>query len=239
MTEYDTGIEPITSASGISAVPSSSRYVPSTLVSDDEITVIDNKKINKQILKKPSAAYFNVGYTTWPKREAGNAASVALAAFSLTTFVLGLYLAQAKNIKIINIAIAPAIFFGGLIQFLAGVGLFLIGGAGNTFAATVFTSYGAFWLSFGSIYILNFGIIEAYGDDAEQFSYAIGFFLLGWSIFTFFMFLVTFKSTWPMLILFFTLDFGIFMLSAGFIAPNEKCVRGGGILLFISSLFGT
>ncbi|KAI5956887.1 hypothetical protein KGF54_000505 [Candida jiufengensis] len=237
--EDEERLQELTPASApLSAVQSGSRYIPSTLVSDDENTVIDNHKFLRSELRKPSAADFNPGYTEWPKHEAGNASSVGLASFGVTTFVLGLYLAQAMGIETINIAIAPAIFFGGVIQFLAGVALFIIGGEGNTFAATVFTSYGSFWLSFGSIFIPAFQIASAYGDDIEQFNHAVGFFLLGWAIFTFFMFLVTFKSTWPLLLLFFTLDFGFFMLSAGYLVQSTRCIRGGGVLIFLSSLFG-
>ena len=75
-----------------------------------------------------------------------NPAPLGLCAFALSTFVLSLFNAQAMGIKIPNIAVSLALFYGGLAQFLAGCWEFV---TGNTFGMTALTSYGAFWLSLG------------------------------------------------------------------------------------------
>ena len=74
-----------------------------------------------------------------------NPGPLGLAAFALTTFVLSMF-----NAGLVSSAGEPIVFglafaYGGLAQVLAGMWEFR---TGNTFGATAFTSYGAFWLSF-------------------------------------------------------------------------------------------
>jgi uncharacterized protein len=66
--------------------------------------------------------------------------------FAATTLLLSLVNATADNITIPNLVLSMAFSYGGLAQFLAGMWEFA---AGNTFGATAFSSYGAFWFSFG------------------------------------------------------------------------------------------
>jgi uncharacterized protein len=47
-----------------------------------------------------------------------------------------------------NIVLGLAVFYGGIAQLLAGMWEFK---TGNTFGATAFSSYGAFWLSFAAL----------------------------------------------------------------------------------------
>jgi succinate-acetate transporter protein len=115
-----------------------------------------------------------------------NPAPLGLSAFALTTFVLsaanaGLYSGAA-------IVIGLALFYGGLGQLMAGMWEFR---SGNTFGATAFTSYGAFWIAVGfSLMPLFAGksVVELAGGST-----ALGVFFLGWTIFTALMFLGTFK----------------------------------------------
>jgi succinate-acetate transporter protein len=50
---------------------------------------------------------------------------------------------------------------------------------------TVFSSYGAFWMSLGTIYIPASGIMTAYADPSEL-AGAIGIYLITWAMVTFF-----------------------------------------------------
>jgi succinate-acetate transporter protein len=47
-----------------------------------------------------------------------------------------------------------------------------------------FTSYGAFWLSFATLFIPSSGIADAYTADPGMEDDAIGIFLLAWMIVT-------------------------------------------------------
>jgi hypothetical protein len=50
----------------------------------------------------------------------------------------------------------------------------------------VFSTYGAFWLSFATLYIPNSGIAAAYQADPKMEQDAIGIFFLAWMIVTIF-----------------------------------------------------
>src|SRR5438270_11437915 len=83
------------------------------------------------------------------ERSEGAAATVAnpaplgLSAFALTTFVLSS--ANTGLITAPNVVLGLALFYGGLVQLLAGIQEFK---TGNTFGASAFCSYGGFWLDF-------------------------------------------------------------------------------------------
>src|SRR5947208_15367961 len=75
-------------------------------------------------------------------------APLGLAAFALTTFIL-----SGHNATFIpDIAwVGLALFYGGLIQLLAGMWEFR---NRNVFGATAFSTYGGFWLSLGIFVVL-------------------------------------------------------------------------------------
>jgi succinate-acetate transporter protein len=104
--------------------------------------------------------------------------------FAGTTFVLSLINLQTAKVATPNIVVGMAVFVGGLVQLLAGMWEFA---AGNTFGATAFSGYGAFWLSYALILIPGTGILTSYGDNADELAKAISFFLFSWFIFTFLM----------------------------------------------------
>src|SRR5437764_3418944 len=124
-----------------------------------------------------------------PAAAAGvaNPAPLGLCGFALTTFVLSSINAGWFPAGATNIVVGLALFYGGLAQLLAGMWEFR---TGNTFGATAFTSYGAFWLSFAVIFIPGSGILAAFipkggtAPDPAILHPALGVYLLGWTIFT-------------------------------------------------------
>jgi succinate-acetate transporter protein len=118
-----------------------------------------------------------------------NPAPLGLCAFALTTFVLSAANAQLFTGE--SIVLGLALFYGGLAQMLAGMWEFKVG---NTFGATAFTSYGAFWIAFAAS-------IQMKWIPAPP-SQGIAFFLLGWTIFTLIMFLCTFRTSIALMLLF-------------------------------------
>src|SRR5919199_2066973 len=80
-----------------------------------------------------------------PTQYIANPAPLGLAAFALTTFVLSVINTGMLGEGAIPVVLGLAAFYGGLGQFAAGVWEFR---KANTFGATAFTSYGAFWLSY-------------------------------------------------------------------------------------------
>lgn len=80
-----------------------------------------------------------------------------------------------------DVTIAFALFFGGLVQLLAGMWEFR---RNNMFAATALSSYGGFWLGFGIYVVLvSGGIIPPSGVHGLQMMLSL------WGILTFLFFL--------------------------------------------------
>jgi uncharacterized protein len=111
-----------------------------------------------------------------------------MAGFGLTTILLSLVNAGALPGVGQSVVLPMALFFGGLIQLIAGVMEYR---EGNTFGTTVFTSYGAFWIWFASMVILgNVGILKMEGADST-----IGVCLLLWALLTLGFWIASFRLT--------------------------------------------
>jgi hypothetical protein len=157
-----------------------------------------------------------------------------LFAFASTTLVLSLYNVQARHITVPNVIVGMALFYGGLAQFLAGMWEFV---AGNTFGATAFSSYGAFWLSFATIFIPGSGIGAAYTDVAPTMEQnAIGIYLLAWMIVTFLFFIGSIRKSIGLSALFFFLTATFLVLAVGFLNQKTNIVKVGGYFGIITAL---
>jgi len=159
-------------------------------------------------------------------RKFANPAPLGLMGFAGTTFVLSFYNTGARGIDTPNVIVGLALGYGGLAQLLAGMWEFA---AGNTFGATAFTSYGAFWFSFAAIYWPNSGILDAYSGAAEsQLADALGFYLLSWFIVTFIFLIASLRSSVSLVSVFFFLMITFILLAAGeFTGISNVTVAGG------------
>ncbi|MGZ6315518.1 MAG: acetate uptake transporter, partial [Candidatus Limnocylindrales bacterium] len=72
-------------------------------------------------------------------------APLGLAGFALTTLVLSVANAGWVPATVTPVVFGLALAYGGIAQFAAGMWEFA---KGNTFGATAFASYGAFWVSY-------------------------------------------------------------------------------------------
>ncbi len=130
-----------------------------------------------------------------------NPAPLGLSAFALTTFVLSASNAGFIFTKVgagASVVVGLAIFYGGLVQLVAGIQEFR---AGNTFGATAFCSYGGFWLALGTVLLPPSGLAAALIREATL-AQALGAFLLGWTIFTLLMLLGALRSNLALIGLF-------------------------------------
>ncbi|CUM55308.1 uncharacterized protein AC631_02107 [Debaryomyces fabryi] len=202
----------------------------------DEFIIIGDKKFYRHELMTAFGGTLNPDrYAAYPVHEFGNAAALGLAAFGLTTFVLGLYYTGAMGIEIPNVVVGLALFYAGTMDFLTGIWELVIG---NTFAGTVLTSYGSFWFAFATLYIEAFGIAAAYKDEPEQFANGVGLFLIGWFIFTMLMTLMAVKSTVMFLSLFVGLDFTFLLLAIANFTGNTAVTKAGGVFAIIAAVSG-
>jgi succinate-acetate transporter protein len=165
-----------------------------------------------------------------------NPAPLGLSAFALTTFVL-----SSINAGFIvpsvgagtNVVVGLALFYGGVVQLLAGMWEFR---SGNTFGATAFSSYGGFWLAFGIIFIPGSGILDALAKTPAALHPALGLFLLGWAIFTGLMFLGTLRLNMGLIALFGLLFLTFLVLTIAELGGGATFTVLGGWLGILTAL---
>lgn len=147
-------------------------------------------------------------------------APLGLAAFAMTTFALSI-----ANTNIwgggAKAALALALVYGGTAQLLAGMWEFV---RRNTFGALAFTSFGAFWISY---YVLLKFIVPGISSPATV-SVAVGVFLLGWTIFTAYMTVASFRVSGAVVAVFVFLTATFVLLTVGAFDNLATVTKAGG-----------
>jgi len=138
---------------------------------------------------------------------------LGLAGFAMTTFVLSVFNTNMLNSSLDAAVLPLALFYGGLTQLLAGMWEFR---KGNTFGATAFASYGAFWLSF--YWLVTYDAAHLAGPDAHK---AVGLFLLAWAIFTLYMTVAAMRTSGAVLAVFVALTVAFILLAIGKFATGS------------------
>jgi uncharacterized protein len=157
-------------------------------------------------------------------------APLGLAGFAMTTLLLSV--GNANLLKESGgevLVLGLALFYGGVAQFVAGVVEYR---RGNTFGATAFCSYGAFWLSYW--WIVNH--LTAASGDVHQ---ALGLFLLGWAIFTAYMAIAALKVSGAVLGVFVFLTLTFLFLALGQFQNGvnpDSLTKVGGYLGLVTGL---
>jgi succinate-acetate transporter protein len=143
-----------------------------------------------------------------------------LAAFALTTFVLSMFNAGLVSSSAEPVVFGLALAYGGLAQLLAGMWEFR---TGNTFGATAFTSYGAFWLSF-------WAFVQFFEKDIPKADagHAVGLYLIAWGIFTAYMFVASMRTSVAVAVVFFLLALTFIVLGIGNSGGTTGIVKLGG-----------
>lgn len=137
-----------------------------------------------------------------------NPAAVGLGAFGATTLLL-----QFHNLGFVsvNTVMWLAFFFGGLVQLIAG---FQESKTGNNFGFAAFTTYGAFWIALGGIWLnnnLQFSSIS--GTD-------VGWFLVVFTLLTIIYLIGSMRQNSSLGWLFLTLLIGFILLDIGHLIPG-------------------
>ncbi len=160
-------------------------------------------------------------------RMIADPAPLGLGAFALTTFLLSLVNAGVMPVETEPVVLGVALAYGGIAQVLAGMWEFR---KGNVFGATVFTSYGAFWLSFWA-HLTFF----AEKIPAEQHGTAAGWFLISWAIFTTLMLVAALRTTAILALLFAIVAVALFSLAFGAFGAGPGLTQLGGILGIVAA----
>lgn len=157
-----------------------------------------------------------------------NPAALGLAAFAMTTFVLSFANAGIISAGATPVVFSLALFYGGAAQLLAGLWEFA---QKNTFGATAFCSYGAFWMAF---WYLN--TATDLGKAGSGLAVGIGTWLLAWAIFTLYMTFASWRTNMATFLVFVVLTLTFFALSFGAYGGNEGLTHLGGWLGILTAL---
>jgi succinate-acetate transporter protein len=153
---------------------------------------------------------------------------LGLAGFGVTTCILSLINAGLLSAEAMGVVLGLAVAYGGIAQLLAGMWEFQ---KGNTFGATAFTSYGAFWVSF-------YFIIK------DKPGAGVALYLFFFRIITFYFWIASFYLNRALFLVFFTLTVTFFLLALHDFGILESSVLGGwtgeitGLLALYASAAG-
>jgi len=139
------------------------------------------------------------------EEKIANPAPLGLMGFGMTTVLLNIHNTGAFPIS--AVIMAMGLFYGGLMQVIAGIMEFK---KGNTFGATAFSSYGDFWWTL--VYLIYFN--GKFGLPATESGF-MAWYLFLWGLFTFFMWIGTLKANRALQVVFLTLTILFWMLAAG------------------------
>jgi succinate-acetate transporter protein len=148
--------------------------------------------------------------TTAPPASAlANPAALGLGAFALTTFLLSVHNAMGVTREPLLVFFGFAIFYGGLAQFCAGMWEFK---TGNTFGATAFSTYGAFWMGVAATVVL-----VLWGKlAAADVTYTLGWILTAFAIFNTYMLVISARTqATAVFLVFLTLEITEILLAWG------------------------
>jgi uncharacterized protein len=167
------------------------------------------------------------------KSTFANPAPLGLIAFGLTTVILSLINAGVLPKGGEPVVLPLAFAFGGLIQMMAGLMEFR---TGNTFGTVAFLSYGAFWWWFALLVLLGgHGVLDLTGAGST-----IAVTLIGWGVFTLYMWIATFRLAKALWWVFLTLWITFFLLGFGdLLGADGLSVAGGwtGLLCGLLAMY--
>jgi hypothetical protein len=157
-----------------------------------------------------------------------NPAALGLVAFGLTTVLLSLINAGVLPAGGEAVVIPLALTLGGFMQVVAGLAEFRLA---NTFGATAFCAYGAFWWWFALLLLFAGNhVIDLSGAGPT-----VGVALLLWGVLTLYLWISTFRLARVLFAIFLTLWITFALLGLGAITGTAALSHAGG---WISLLCG-
>lgn len=154
---------------------------------------------------------------------------LGLSAFAVTTFVLSSVNAGIIPLNVKSVVLSLALMYGGIVQLIAGIWEFK---KNNTFGATAFCSYGAFWLSYWG---LSVWFKPAAGTSKADIDLALGFFLLSWTIFTAILCIAVLRTNGALITTFAALIVTFVLLTVGHFLQSASLEELGGWMGLITA----
>jgi len=162
----------------------------------------------------------------------GNPHPLGLISFAATLFIFSLYSVHARGVRQPNVIVGMALFVGGLVQILAGMWAFP---RGNTFAATIYSLYGAFWISYATILIPGSGIFDSYQSESELRS-AVGIYFMMWMAVTVVLMIGSLKRHMAFIAFFVMLLLFFLFLGVAVFKSQDRYYKTGGAFGIVASL---
>jgi uncharacterized protein len=155
-----------------------------------------------------------------------NPAPLGLLGFGLTTVLLNLH--NAGLFPLDTMILAMGLAYGGLAQVIVGIMEFK---KGNTFGTVAFTSYGLFWWSLVTLFVLPRLTFFSPGNPAivGPTHEALAAYFFMWGIFTFVMFFGTLNKNRALQFVFGSLAVLFFLLVARELTLNSTIATITGI----------
>ncbi len=149
-----------------------------------------------------------------------NVGALGLGGFALSTFILNVVNAGWVDAATLGIVMPVAMFYGGVAQFAAGMWDVR---RGDTFGATCFSSFGAFWMGVAVFFFLRLAGVEGFVDVPPA-GMAVVF--IAWGIFTGYATIASLKLPKAITWVFITLTILFFLLAIGEFVPVVHTIAG-------------
>ena len=163
-----------------------------------------------------------------PTKHIADPGPLGLAGFAATTFALSVVNAGLIGKGAAPVVLPLALFYGGLAQLLAGMWEFR---KNNTFGATAFGTYGAFWIAY-ALYAWQF--MDKIGP-ADQ-AHATGLFLLVFTIFTGYMAIASVRTSVALMGVLVLLFLTYLFLTIGEFSGSDSMAKVGGWLGLVTAV---
>lgn len=150
--------------------------------------------------------------------SSANPAPLGLLGFGMTTVLLNLH--NAGFFALDTMILGMGIFYGGIAQIIAGI---MESKKKNTFGMTAFTSYGCFWLTLVALLVM-----PKVGWGEAPTKVAMAAYLFMWGLFTFVMFIGTFKLNHALQFVFGSLTILFWLLAFADATGNASITRLAG-----------
>jgi uncharacterized protein len=169
--------------------------------------------------------------------------------------LISIYGVDVRGVSTPNVFVGVLVFLTGISQVLAGIMEFITGNtvSGGScssvtssssilialqFGATVFTSFGAFSLSYAMIYLPGSGILAAYTDATTgklnaEFPQALAMYIWAWFILAMIFTVGAMRSSWVLLCDLVCVDLLFLVQAIGLMTGNKKCDLAASALGFL------
>jgi succinate-acetate transporter protein len=149
-----------------------------------------------------------------------NPGALGLGGFALSTFILNIVNAGLVDAATLGVVMPIAVFYGGVAQFAAGMWEVR---RGDTFAATCFSSFGAFWMGLAVFFFFRLTGVQAFVDVPPA---GIAVVLIAWGIFTGYATIASLRLPRAVTWVFITLTILFVLLAIGEFHPIVHTIAG-------------